>query len=86
MRQGRAVVSLETERPDMRERALLAAEAAQTANEEESELDGADYVDLEVDDEVSCRSQEGWSAYADGTQTGSRDSAGSGGPGPSVRT
>eukprot|EP00969_Alexandrium_andersonii_P150015 6633480-Alexandrium_andersonii.AAC.1 len=35
MRQRRAVVSLEAERPDVRERALLAAEAARTANEEE---------------------------------------------------
>eukprot|EP00969_Alexandrium_andersonii_P220659 9745237-Alexandrium_andersonii.AAC.1 len=32
-----------------------------------------------MDDEAGYRSQEGWSAYADGAPTGSRGSAGSGG-------
>eukprot|EP00969_Alexandrium_andersonii_P150452 6653283-Alexandrium_andersonii.AAC.1 len=69
MRQGRAVVSLETERLGMRERALLAPAAAWTANEEEPELNDADYADPDVDTEANCRSQEGLSAYADGART-----------------
>eukprot|EP00969_Alexandrium_andersonii_P055240 2434394-Alexandrium_andersonii.AAC.1 len=60
----------------MQERALLAAEAARTANEEELELDDADYVDPDVDTEANCRSQQGWSASAGGTRTGRSDSAG----------
>eukprot|EP00969_Alexandrium_andersonii_P025537 1115243-Alexandrium_andersonii.AAC.1 len=60
MRQGKAVVSLEAERPDMRGRALLATEAARTANEEELEFyDYENYVDPDLDTKASFRSQEG---------------------------
>eukprot|EP00969_Alexandrium_andersonii_P250740 11081756-Alexandrium_andersonii.AAC.1 len=64
----------------MRGRALLAVEAARTANEEEVELGDADYVDPDLDAEANFRSPEGSSAFAGGARTGLSDPAGPGGP------
>eukprot|EP00969_Alexandrium_andersonii_P147920 6539691-Alexandrium_andersonii.AAC.1 len=67
----------------MRGRALLAAEAARTANEEELEFDDDEnYVDPDLDTEANFRSQEGWSAFADSARTGHVDPAGPRGAGP----
>eukprot|EP00969_Alexandrium_andersonii_P133204 5891027-Alexandrium_andersonii.AAC.1 len=66
----------------MRERALLAAEAARTANDEEPELDDAGYVDPDVGAEMNFRPQEGWSASVGGARAGFSDRAGSRGAWP----